>query len=64
MAIIESLKTSVLTNQTDDKSDDVCPECGSGLEGEICPDCDIDGKLDEEESPLETVGDNDEDWIK
>jgi len=54
MAIIDSLN----------KDDDVCPECGSGLEGEICPDCDIDGKLDEEESPLETAGDNDEDWIK
>ena len=48
-----------------DKNDDVCPECGSGLEGEICPDCDIDGKLDEEEeSPLGKAGEDDEDWIK
>ncbi len=63
MAIIESLKTSILTNQTDD-NEDACTECGSDLEGGICPDCDIDGELDEEESPLETSGNDDEDWIK
>ena len=54
MAIIDSLN----------KDDDVCPECGSDLEGGICPDCDIDGKLDEEESPLEIPGSDDEDWVK
>ncbi len=54
MAIIDSLN----------KDDDACPECGSDLEGGICPDCDIDGKLDEKESPLEIPGSDDEDWVK
>lgn len=54
MAITDSLN----------KDDDICTECGSDLDGGICPDCDIDGELDEEESPIETSSDEDEDWVK
>lgn len=56
------LKTSAAINQDDDKldeSEDVCPECGSEMEDEMCPECDIIDDLDEK-SPTES----DEDWVQ
>ena len=60
--VTSELKTAIIVNQDDDKldeNDDVCSECGSELEEEVCPKCDAIDGLDE--SPLES---DDEDWVK
>ncbi len=57
-------KSKIAASLNQDGSEEVCPECGSILEGEMCPECNIDGKLDKEESPLETVADENEDWVQ